>query len=82
MTDVPSLFSNGTDIQHRESRLSDDPHDQCQWSVAFGGEDLTDIYSAACTVDNRVEHGLGAGALLRLQLGMNGVPDYCSRIGL
>lgn len=28
-------------------------------------------------VDNRVGYGPGAGALLRLQFGRNGVPGYC-----
>jgi sugar lactone lactonase YvrE len=51
-------------------------------SVAFGGEDLTDIYCTTIGGDNRAEYGPGAGALFRLQLGIKGVPDYYSRVGL
>ena len=51
-------------------------------SVAFGGEELTDIYCTTIGGDNRAEHGAGAGALFRLKLGIRGVPDYYSRVGL
>ena len=51
-------------------------------SVAFGGDDLTDIYCTTIGGDNRAEHGAGAGALFRLRLGIRGVPDYYSRVGL
>ena len=51
-------------------------------SVAFGGEDLTDIYCTTIGGDDRAEHGPGAGALFRLQLGIKGVPEHYSRVGL
>ena len=51
-------------------------------SVAFGGDDLADIYCATIGVDNRTEQGAGAGARFRLRLGIKGVPDYYSRVGL
>ena len=49
-------------------------------SVAFGGEDMTDIYCTTIGGDNRAEHGPGAGALFRLRLGIKGVPEFHSRI--
>ena len=51
-------------------------------SVAFGGADLTDIYVTTIGGDNRPQDGPGAGALFRLNLGIEGVPEFDSRIGL
>lgn len=51
-------------------------------SVTFGGTDLTDIYITTIGGDNRKEEGPGAGALFHLNLGIQGVPEYLSRIGL
>ena len=51
-------------------------------SVTFGGADLTDIYITTIGGNNRAEEGPGAGALFRLQLGIPGVPEFLSRIGL
>ena len=51
-------------------------------SVAFGGEEMTDIYCTTIGGDNRAEQGPSAGALFRLRLGIKGVPDYYSRVGL
>ena len=51
-------------------------------SVAFGGEDLTDIYCTTIGGGDTAEHGPGAGALFRLRLGIKGVPEFYSRIGL
>jgi D-xylonolactonase len=51
-------------------------------SVIFGGEDYTDIYvTTAGGLDKEVE-GSGAGALFRVNLGIQGVPEFASRIGL
>jgi len=49
-------------------------------SVTFGGPDYTDIYVTTAGGDNKAEDGLGAGALYRLQLGIQGVPEYPSRV--
>lgn len=51
-------------------------------SVAFGGEELTDIYVTTAGGHNRVEEGPVAGALFRLNLGIRGLPDFFSRIGM
>ena len=51
-------------------------------SVGFGGVDLTDIYCTTIGEGNTAEHGPGAGALFRLQLGIKGVPEFYSRVGL
>ena len=51
-------------------------------SVAFGGADLDEIYVTTIGGDNRAEEGPGAGGLFRLKLGIKGVPDFHSRIGL
>ena len=50
--------------------------------VTFGGEDLTDIYVTTAGGHNKSEEGAGAGALFRLRLGIRGVPEFFSRIGL
>ncbi len=51
-------------------------------SVAFGGADLDEIYVTTIGGDNKAEEGPGAGGLFRLKLGITGVPDFHSRIGL
>ena len=51
-------------------------------SVTFGGENLTDIYCTTIGGDDRTKYGPMAGALFRLKLGIQGVPDYYSRIGM
>ncbi len=50
--------------------------------VTFGGEGLTDIYVTTAGGHNKSEEGSGAGALFRLRLGIRGVPEFFSRIGL
>lgn len=50
-------------------------------SVAFGGDDLSDLYvTTALTDGTRSEEGAGAGALFRLRLGIRGLPEFFSRI--
>ncbi len=49
-------------------------------SVIFGGPDYADIYVTTAGGDNKAEDGPGAGALYRLQLGIQGVPEYPSRV--
>ncbi|HZM21264.1 MAG TPA: SMP-30/gluconolactonase/LRE family protein [Anaerolineales bacterium] len=50
-------------------------------SVAFGGEDLSDLYiTTALTDGTKAEEGAGAGALFRLRLGIRGLPEFFSRI--
>ena len=51
-------------------------------SVTFGGPDMTDIFVTTIGGDNRPEAGTEAGSLFQLNLGIVGVPDFESRIGL
>ena len=51
-------------------------------SLTFGGEDCTDIYVTTAGGNIRHKDGVHAGALFRLNLGIQGVPEYCSRVGL
>jgi D-xylonolactonase len=51
-------------------------------SVTFGGEDYTDIYVTTAGGKDKDEEGPGAGALFRLNLGIKGMPEFLSRIGL
>ena len=52
-------------------------------SVAFGGDDLSDLYvTTALTDGTKSEQGEGAGALFRLRLGLRGLPEFFSRVRL
>ncbi|MBI1801005.1 MAG: SMP-30/gluconolactonase/LRE family protein [Chloroflexi bacterium] len=52
-------------------------------SLTFGGDDLTDMYiTTACVGKSRAEEGAGAGALFHLNLGIRGLPEFTSRVGL
>jgi len=51
-------------------------------SVIFGGPDYTDMYVTTAGGDHKEKEGEGAGALFRLNLGIKGVPEFRSRIGL
>ncbi len=51
-------------------------------SVTFGGDDYTDMYVTTAGGDHKDTEGAGAGALFRLRLGIRGVADFPSRIGL
>ncbi|MBN1909870.1 MAG: SMP-30/gluconolactonase/LRE family protein [Pirellulales bacterium] len=50
-------------------------------SLAFGGDDLSDLYVTTAGGDHRAEEGPGAGALFRLRPGVQGRPEFFSRIG-
>lgn len=50
--------------------------------ATFGGPDYTDIYVTTAGGQNKAEEGDGAGALFRVNLGIRGVPEFRSRIGL
>ena len=49
-------------------------------SVTFGGEDYTDIYVTTAGGANKEEEGSGAGALFRLNPGIQGVPEFPSKV--
>lgn len=49
-------------------------------SVTFGGLNYKDIYVTTAGGDNRAEEGAGAGAVFRLNLGIQGVPEFPSKI--
>jgi len=51
-------------------------------SVTFGGEDYTDMYVTTAGGDQKETDGPGAGALFRLRQGVQGVPEFASRIRL
>jgi sugar lactone lactonase YvrE len=51
-------------------------------SLIFGGDDYTDIYITSGGGQNKEVEGEGAGALFRLNLGIVGLPEFRSRIGL
>jgi len=48
----------------------------------FGGEDYTDIYITTANIQGKEIEGPGAGALFRVNLGIKGVPEFRSKIGL
>ena len=51
-------------------------------SVIFGGPDYRDIYVTTANQEGRDREGPGAGALFRLRLGIQGVPEFFSRVWL
>jgi sugar lactone lactonase YvrE len=51
-------------------------------SVVFGGDDYTDMYVTTAGGDHKDTEGAGAGALFRLRLGIHGVAEFPSRVGL
>jgi sugar lactone lactonase YvrE len=51
-------------------------------SVVFGGDDYADMYVTTAGGDHKDTEGAGAGALFRLRLGIRGVAEFPSRIGL
>ena len=51
-------------------------------SVTFGGEEYRDMYVTTAGGNNRQKHGSGAGALFRLYPGVQGRPEFLSRIGV
>ncbi len=51
-------------------------------SLTFGGPDYTDMYVTSAGGANKEQEGAGAGALFRLNLGIQGVPEFRSRIAL
>ena len=46
----------------------------------FGGPDYSDLYVTTAGGDNKAENGPGAGALFRVRPGVQGVPEFRSRI--
>lgn len=50
-------------------------------SVTFGGKDYRDIYVTTAGGDKREEEGPDAGALFHLNLDIQGVPEFLSKIG-
>ena len=51
-------------------------------SMTFGGDDYADLYVTTAGGDHKDTEGAGAGALFRLRLGIRGVAEFPSRIGL
>ena len=51
-------------------------------SVIFGGEDYTDMYVTTADGHDRANAGPNAGAVFRTNIGVKGVPEFLSRVGL
>lgn len=51
-------------------------------SVTFGGSDYGDMYVTTAGGDNRQQEGPGAGAVFKLNLGIQGIPEFQSRIAI
>ncbi len=51
-------------------------------SLAFGGRQLDEMYFTTAGGQDKAENGNLAGALFRARLGMRGIPEFVSRIGL
>lgn len=51
-------------------------------SVVFGGEDYRDAYVTTAGGQDKDAEGSGAGALFRVDLGVGGVAEFYSRVGL
>jgi D-xylonolactonase len=49
-------------------------------SVIFGGPDYSDMYVTTAGGNNKAENGPAAGALFRLRAGVQGLPEFPSRI--
>ena len=49
-------------------------------SLTFGGADYTEMFITTAGGDDRATEGTGAGAIFRLNLGIQGVPEFFSRI--
>ena len=50
--------------------------------ITFGGADCADAYVTCAGGQDKETDGPGAGALFRVDLGVRGVPEFLSRIGL
>ena len=51
-------------------------------SVTFGGEDYTDMYVTTAGGHDKAANGPHAGALFRVNIGVKGLPEFLSRVGL
>lgn len=49
-------------------------------SVTFGGTDYTDMYITTAGGEDRSTEGSGAGAIFHLNLGIQGMPEFLSKI--
>jgi D-xylono/L-arabinono-1,4-lactonase len=49
-------------------------------SVTFGGSDYTELFVTSAGGNDRPTEGSGAGAIFSLKLGIQGVPEFSSRI--
>ena len=48
----------------------------------FGGDEYTDLYVTTAGGQDKAQEGEGAGALFRVRMGIRGVPEFRSRVGL
>lgn len=66
----------------REDQVVAFPTAKIVSSVAFGGDDLADMYVTTIGADMRDEAGPDAGALFKLRPGVRGLPEFSSHIGI
>ena len=50
--------------------------------VTFGGEDYPDMYVTTAGGDKKETDGEGAGALYRINLGIRGIEEHFSGVGI
>jgi len=50
--------------------------------MTFGGPDYRDLYVTTAGGDDKATNGPGAGALFRLRPGVQGRPEFFSRIAV
>jgi len=65
----------------REDRRIDFPARKVS-SCIFGGPDYGDLYVTTAGGQNKAAEGHGAGGLFRLDVGVKGMPEFLSRVGL
>ena len=51
-------------------------------SVTFGGEEYADMYATTAGGHDKTANGPHAGALFRVNIGVKGLPEFLSRVGM
>lgn len=65
-----------------DDRTIDFPTSKIVSSLTFGGAGMDEIYVTTIGGDTKEKSGKDSGALFRLNMGIEGVPDFYSRVGL
>ncbi|NLT43118.1 MAG: SMP-30/gluconolactonase/LRE family protein [Anaerolineae bacterium] len=69
------------DAEGKEERRIEFPARKVS-SLTFGGDKYEDVYVTTAGGQDRENEGSGAGALFRVQVGVKGVPEFMSRVGM